>query len=76
MNLVTVFTSFSPAQAQLIRSRLEAADFHAFVIHELAALSLDGYSMAAGGVQVQVPEEEAADARELLQSAEPPSDLN
>ena len=70
MSLVTVFTSFSPAEAQLIRSRLDAAQFHAVVTHELSALSLDGYSMAAGGILVQVPEEEAADARELLAAGE------
>lgn len=69
MKLVTVFTAFSPADAQLIRSRLEASNFHAVVTHELSALSLDGYSMAAGGILVQVPEEEAADAKELLASA-------
>jgi hypothetical protein len=67
--LVTVFTSFSPAEAQLIRSRLEASQSHAVVMHELSALSLDGYSQAAGGILVQVPEEEAADARELLGAA-------
>ena len=52
MNLVTVYTSFSPAEAQLIRSRLDASEFHAVVTHELSALSLDGYSMAAGGILV------------------------
>ena len=72
MSLVTVFTSFSPAEAQLIRSRLDAARFHAVVTHELSALSLDGYSMAAGGILVQVPEEEAADARELLAAGQAP----
>ena len=66
MSLVTVFTSFSPADAQLARSRLEAAGFHAVVQHELSALSIDGYSMAAGGIRVQVPASEAADAREFL----------
>jgi len=70
MSLVTVRTFFSPAEAQLIRSRLEAANFHAVVTNELASLSLDGYSMAAGGILVQVPEEEAADARELLAADE------
>ncbi len=69
MKLVTVFTAFSPAEAQLIRSRLEASNFHAVVTHELSALSLDGYSMAAGGILVQVPEEEGADAKELLAAA-------
>ena len=74
MSLVTVFTAFSPAEAQLVRSRLEAANFHAVVLHELSALSLDGYSLAAGGIRVQVPEEEAADARELLNAPEVPPD--
>jgi len=69
--LVTVHTSFSPADAQLVRSRLEAAEFHAVVTHELSALSLDGYSMAAGGILVQVPEEEAEEAREFLTESEP-----
>jgi hypothetical protein len=74
MNLVTVFSSFSPAEAQLIRSRLEAANFHAIVTHELSALSLEGYSMAAGGILVQVPENEAADARELLAAGDAPAE--
>ena len=74
MKLVTVFTSFSPAEAQVIRSRLEASNFHAVVTHELSALSLDGYSMAAGGILVQVPEEEAANAKELLAAADDSSE--
>lgn len=69
MSLVTVYRSFSPAEAQLIRSRLDAAEIPAEVVHELAALSLDGYSMAAGGILVQVPDEFADDARALLESA-------
>jgi hypothetical protein len=68
MGLVTVARAFNPADAQLIRSRLDAAQFHAVVMHELSALSLDGYSMAAGGILVQVPEEEAADAKEFLEA--------
>ena len=73
MALVTVCTAFNPAEAQLVRSRLEAAQFHAVVIHELSALSLDGYALAAGGILVQVPEAEATDAREFL-AADTPSD--
>ena len=68
MGLVTVYRTFSSGDAQLIRSLLEAADLHAFVAHELAALSLDGYAQAAGGILVQVPAEEAADARELIEA--------
>lgn len=72
MKLVTVYRAFNPADAQLVRSRLEAAEFHPVVTHELSALSLDGYAMAAGGILVQVPDEEAADANEFLNS-EPPA---
>jgi hypothetical protein len=72
MSLVTVYRAFNPADAQLVRSRLEAAEFHAIVTNELSALSLDGYALAAGGILVQVPEQEAADAREFL-APEPPS---
>ncbi len=71
MELVTVFRAFNPADAQLARSRLEAAGFHAAVMHELSSLSLDGYAMAAGGILVQVPETEAADAKEFLDASTP-----
>ncbi len=66
MDFRTVFTAFNPAEAQLVRSRLDAAGFHPFVKNELSALSIDGYALAAGGIHVQVPEPEAADANEFL----------
>ncbi|MDD5140483.1 MAG: DUF2007 domain-containing protein [Verrucomicrobiales bacterium] len=68
MEIVTIFKAFNPAEAQLVRSRLEAAGFHPFVADELSAFSIDGYSMAVGGIRVQVPEVEAADAKEFLES--------
>lgn len=74
MNLITVYTAFNPIDAHLIRSRLDAANFHAVVTHELASLTMEGYSMAAGGILVQVPESEAADAKELLASNDPPTE--
>ena len=74
MPLVTIFRAFNPADAHLVRSRLEAAEFHPIVMHELSSLSLDGYAMAAGGILVQVPEEESADAREFLDSEPPAQD--
>jgi len=73
MQLVTVFSAFNPLEAQVARSRLEAAGFHAVVTHELSALSIEGYSMAAGGVLVQVPDTEAAEAREFLTAEGPPA---
>ena len=74
MPLVTVFTAFNPMEAQLVRSRLEAAAFHPTVTHELSALSLDGYALAAGGILVQVPSEEVNDARELIADKDSPSE--
>jgi len=71
MALVTIHTAFNPADAHLVRSRLEAAGFHPVVMNELSALSMDGYALAAGGILVQLPEEEAAEAREFLTSSEP-----
>ncbi len=73
MALVTVATAFNPAEAQLTRARLEVAGFHAVVTNELSALSMDGYALAAGGILVQVPAEEAEEAKAFL-AAEPPPD--
>jgi hypothetical protein len=74
MDFATVYIAFNPADAQLVRSRLEAADFHPFVAHELSALSMDGYAMAIGGIRVQVPEAEADEAREFLAAPNTPSE--
>ena len=68
MTFVTIFTSFSQIDAQMARGRLEAAGFHPFIKDELSALTTEGYTLAAGGVRVQVPEAEAADAKEFLNS--------
>jgi Putative prokaryotic signal transducing protein len=74
MNMITVSTAFNPADAHLVRSRLEAAGFHAEIAHELSALSMDGYALAAGGIRVQVPETEAAEAIEFLKSPGEPAE--
>jgi hypothetical protein len=74
MKLVTIFKAFSPAEAQLTRARLEAAGFEAVVIGELAALSMEGYSGATGGIRVQVRESDAAEAREFLAAGEAPAE--
>ena len=66
MNPVTICRAFNPADAQLVFSRLDAAGFHPFVADEIAALSMEGYALAAGGIRVQVPESEAAEAKEFL----------
>ncbi len=71
MTAVTIATLFNPADAQLVRSRLEVAGFHPQVMHELSSLSMEGYALSAGGIRVQVPEEEAAEAREFLEHSTP-----
>jgi hypothetical protein len=68
MKLVTVYRTFSSADAQLIRSLLEAAEIPALVSDELASLSMEGYSMSTGGIRVQVPEEHVENARELIEN--------
>ena len=66
---MTVFSSFNSAEAQLVWSRLDAAGFKAEVANEIASLSMEGYSLAAGGILVQVPEEQMAEAIEFLNAS-------
>ena len=70
MNLVTIFRTFNVGEAEVIRSRLDAAEFDVVLANELSSLSIDGYSLAAGGILVQVPEDQAADARALIDAKE------
>jgi hypothetical protein len=74
MHLVTVSTAFNSAEAHLTRSRLDAAGFHPVIKHELSSLSLEGYSLAAGGILVQVPETEAEEAKEFLNAPPNPAE--
>jgi hypothetical protein len=68
MSLVTVFRSFSPAEAQLARSRLDAAGIPVVVTSETAALTTEGYALTVGGVRVQVPASHEEEARALLEA--------
>ena len=65
MKLVTISTNFNLGEAEVVRSRLEAAGFHPFIANENVAGWLGGPSTAAQ-LRVEVPESEAADAREFL----------
>ena len=71
MEFVTVYKAFNPGDAELVRSRLEANDFLVNMKNENAALSVDGYAMAVGGIEVQVPEDQVENARRLLESKDP-----
>ena len=69
--MVTIRRCFNSADAQLAHSLLDASGLHPEVVHELSSLSLDGYALAAGGILVQVPEDEAEFAAEILATPEP-----
>ena len=70
MDRVTVFSAFNPVEAQIICSRLQTAGFDASVEGEAAALNMEGYTLATGGIRVQVPENEKMDARKLIEANE------
>lgn len=65
MDIVTIYRAFNLADAELVRSRLEAAGFHPFVADEMAASNYP-VIVAGGGVRVQVPDTEAAEAQTFL----------
>jgi len=73
MQLVTIIKEFQIADADLKRARLEAAGFHPFV-NNVAVASYSGTAMATGGILLQVPEPEAADAREFLNAPDLPTE--
>mgnify|MGYP000214487481 CR=1 FL=1 len=70
MDRVTVFTAFNPVEAQIVCSCLQTAGFDASVEGEAAALNMEGYSLAIGGIRVQVPENEKSDVRKLIKANE------
>lgn len=65
MNFITIATRFNLAEAELMRSQLEAAGFHPFVANEMAAGWLGGHSTATL-LRIEVPENEAAEAKAFL----------
>ncbi len=65
MNPVVIFKTFSQAEAQLARARLEAANFHPFIANENAAQYLGGLSNATT-LRIEVPENEAEEAKAFL----------
>ena len=67
MDPVVIFRTFDLAEAQLLRGRLEGAGFQAELAHENSAANLD---VASGGVRIVVPQEQAEEARALIQSTQ------
>ena len=63
-------TVFNSVDAQIICSRLQTAGFEVTVESEAAVLNMEGYSLATGGIRVQVLENERNDARKLIEANE------
>lgn len=63
--------SFNLIEAQIIKSRLEAAGFHPELKEEFASLN-EGFSSVFGGVKVIVPDTEEAEAKEFLAADDAP----
>ena len=68
MKPVVIFTTFNQAEAQLVRSRLEAANFHPFIANENVAQWLGGLSTATT-LRIEVPEAEATEAKAFLDAS-------
>jgi hypothetical protein len=69
--LVTVQTYPSPWEAQLARARLEAEGIHSVVVGENFVHLYSALAPMVGGVQLQVREEDAPRAAELLRTLRP-----
>lgn len=67
MDFKTVFQTFNSAEADLVKAQLEAAGFEPAIVNEFSTLTLLS-ATNSGGVGVQVPEAQAADARALIES--------
>ena len=70
MDLVTVHTTFSSEEAQLVRSRLEVANFHPTIANE-ASVPMIGFSESTL-IRVEVPEAEAAEVKKFLAESDAP----
>ncbi len=73
MQPVTVFSTFNQSEAQIIRSRLEVAGFNPVVINENSTITLGGFSKSTT-IHVEVPEDEAADVKEFLDTPVTPAE--
>ena len=72
--MTTVATCSNPAEAMLLKSLLEANDIRAYVPEELTSQSAPHFS--GSGIRVQVDDQNAEPAKQLLEEAEAPSALD
>ena len=67
MDLVTIFKGWNLTDAELVRARLEAAGFHPILQNEFTANVFGGSPNTIAPIRVEVPKDEADDAREFLE---------
>ena len=66
MHPVTLTNVLNPAEADLLCCQLRGAGFHPFLPDSNTAVNMEGYALAIGGIRIQVPDHEYADAKEFL----------
>ena len=66
VTFVTVARSLDTSQLQVLRARLDAEGIPSFVADEGMNQMISLYSVALGGMRLMVPEEFAADARQII----------
>ncbi|MGE3308556.1 MAG: DUF2007 domain-containing protein [Limisphaerales bacterium] len=70
VELESVFVTVNAAEAQLIRSRLAAAGLNPEVDPEIDPMSIEGFTLPGGGIQIKVPASQAEEARAILAAGE------
>lgn len=65
MEWTTVYLAFDSADAHLVRSFLESVGIRVFIKGELVASNVSA-PVTTGGIEVQVPAEQVAEARNIL----------
>lgn len=70
VELEVVFETVNASEAQLIRSRLEAAGLAPEVDPEIDPLSIGGFGLPKGGIVIRVPADQAEEARAILEAGE------
>jgi hypothetical protein len=71
-DFITVATFWNPAEAHVVRSRLEAEGIRAYLADEMTVTMDWLLSNAIGGIKLQVAEKDAARALRVLAEKQPP----
>lgn len=70
MNFVTIGKFLDVAQSDLIAGRLESAGFNVLRHSLQSSLGIGGGALGAGGIRLQVPEDQVDAAKALLKDLE------